>query len=266
MVVAQITDLHLTAEGSLAEGRIDTAAGLSHCIAQINRLDPLPEALMLTGDLANLGRAEEYQRLRRLLASLAMPTFIIPGNHDDRSALRAAFDNHGYLPRQGSFLHYAVNDFPLRLIALDTVVPNQGYGALCAERLDWIDARLSEAHAKPTLIFMHHPPFATGIAHMDALRLIEGADAFGAIVARHAQIKLIACGHVHRTIVTEFYGKPIVVCPSTAHQIVLNLQPDGPAEFDFEPPGFMLHVWYGARVVTHTIPVGEFDGPYAFED
>jgi len=266
MIVAQITDLHLTPEGSLAEGRIDTGAALIRCITQIVHLDPQPSALMVTGDLANLGRPEEYLRLRRILAPLALPIFIIPGNHDDRSTLRAAFDDHNYLPKRGSFLHYVVDDFPLRLIALDTVVSNQGYGALCAERLDWIETRLAEACAQPTLIFMHHPPFATGIAHMDALRLTEGADAFGAIVARHAQIKLIACGHVHRTIITEFQRKPIVVCPSTAHQIVLNLHSNGPAEYDFEPPGFMLHVWDGARIITHPVPVGDFDGPFAFED
>lgn len=266
MIVAQITDLHLTGEGSLAEGRIDTAAGLTRCIAQIIRLDPPPDALMITGDLANLGRPEEYMHLRRILAPLALPTFIIPGNHDDRSVLRAAFDDYNYLPKRGSFLHYVVDDFPLRIIALDTVVASQGYGALCAERLDWIETRLAEANAQPTLIFMHHPPFATGIAHMDAMRLLEGADAFGAIVAHHPQIKLIACGHVHRTIVTEYHGKPTVICPSTAHQIVLSLNPNGPAEYNFEPPGFMLHVWDGTRIVTHTIPVGDFDGPFPFED
>ncbi|HUL41788.1 MAG TPA: phosphodiesterase [Burkholderiales bacterium] len=266
MIVAQITDLHLTAEGSLAEGRIDTAASLARCIAQIIRLDPAPDVLMITGDLANLGHPEEYIRLRRLLAPLNLPTFVIPGNHDDRSILHTAFDDCNYLPKQGPFLHYVVDDFPLRLIALDTVVANQGYGALCADRLDWIKARLGEARTQPTLIFMHHPPFATGIAHMDAIRLLDGADAFGAIVAGQDHIKLIACGHVHRTIVTDFHGTPAVVCPSTAHQIVLNLHLNGPAEFDFEPPGFMLHVWDGERIITHNVPVGDFDGPFAFED
>src|SRR5260370_12491037 len=87
-----------------------------------------------------------------------MPVYVIPGNHDSREGLSRAFADRGYLPTSGGFLHYTVEEWPVRLIGLDTQVPGQPGGRLCAERLARLHARLREAPARPTLGFMHHPP------------------------------------------------------------------------------------------------------------
>jgi 3',5'-cyclic AMP phosphodiesterase CpdA len=195
-----------------------------------------------------------------------MPVYLIPGNHDDRHALATAFPTHAYLPRDGGFLHYVVEDHPLRIIALDTLVPGKGGGLMCAERLAWLGARLGEAPARPTLIFMHHPPFRTGIAHMDALGL-DNAEAFGEIVHRHRQVVCIACGHLHRPIQTRWNGTLVMTAPSTAHQVTLDLRPDAPLTFTMEPPACLLHVWgEESGLVTHTSYIGDFAGPYPFRD
>src|SRR5205807_6408802 len=121
------------------------------------------------------------------------PFFVIPGNVDAREPLRQAFLPDGYLPDAG-FLHYAIEDYPLRLIGLDTHIPGAGGGVLCDERLAWLDATLSAAPARPTVLLMHHPPFMTGIARMDQASL-DNAAAFASVVARHPQIERILCGH-----------------------------------------------------------------------
>jgi 3',5'-cyclic AMP phosphodiesterase CpdA len=110
---------------------------------------------------------------------------------------------------------------------------------------------------------MHHPPFRTGIAHMDRIGL-DNAEAFGRIVAHHPQIEKIICGHLHRAIDTRWCGTAVSTCPSPAHQVALDLRPDGPSAFVMEPPGYQLHWWDGARLVSHTAFIGEFDGPYPF--
>ena len=95
-------------------------------------------------------------------------------------------------------LHYTVEDHPVRLIGLDTVIPGQGRrrarapGGSPGSRTRW-DA----GPDRPTVIFMHHPPFRTNIEHMDVIGL-EGAEAMGRLVERHPQIERILCGHVHR--------------------------------------------------------------------
>jgi 3',5'-cyclic-AMP phosphodiesterase len=265
MIVAQLSDPHIVAPGASPRtpagfGPVDTAAFLARAVAEVNRLDPLPDVVLLTGDLVDKGEPVEYEHLRSLLAPLAMPVFVIPGNHDARAPLRAAFGDDGYLPADG-FIQYAVEDYDLRLVALDTLVPGKHHGELCSDRLAWLDRTLAAAPERPTLVFMHHPPFATGIAYMDKYGL-EGADGLAAVIARHNQVERILCGHLHRAIDRRFAGTVAGTAPSTAHQIDLNLLPEAPLRFKFEPPGYQLHVWReGSGLVTHTAVFGGWSVP-----
>jgi 3',5'-cyclic AMP phosphodiesterase CpdA len=265
MILAQLTDTHIKLPGRLAYRRVDTAAHLARAVAAVNALDPQPDVVALTGDLVDFGRPEEYEHLRALLAPLRAPYLLLVGNHDERAALRAAFPEHDYLPRAG-FVQYAVDRGPLRLVALDTVIPLRGDGELCAERLDWLDRTLAAAPGRPTVVMMHHPPFRTGIAHMDAQGL-AGRGAFAAVIGRHPQVERIICGHLHRSIQSRVARTLASTCPATCHQVALDLRPHGRSAFVLEPPGYQLHQWTeGAGLVTHTAVVGEFDGPYPFFD
>lgn len=263
MILAQISDLHIAPPGVKLSGVVDTADYLQKALRQIGRLKPVPDALLITGDLVDHGRAEEYRRLRELLSPLAMPVYVIPGNHDDRDALRAAFADHAYLPREG-FLHYVIDALAVIIIALDTVVPTEAGGALDEARLTWLAARLQETQGKPTIIMMHHPPFPTGIGFMDSCGLLVGAAEFARLVARHANVERILCGHVHRAIEARIGASFAMTCPSTCHQIPLDLTDNGEEAFTLEPPGFRLHRWDGVRIVTHIAAIGDFPGPYPF--
>src|SRR5438105_7129210 len=187
MLIAHITDTHITAPGTLLMGIVDTASALERAVASLNRLDPSPDITVLTGDLVESGASEEYRHLRSLLAPLRMPVFAIPGNHDAREPMREAFAGDAYLPRQG-FLNYVIEDYPLRIIALDTLVPGEGGGVMCSERLYWLEDALAEAPDRPTLMLMHHPPFVTGIGRMDQAGL-SGTAGFAEVVRRHSQIE-----------------------------------------------------------------------------
>lgn len=257
MLLAQITDTHIRRPGELAYGAVDTAACLERAVAALCALDPAPDATVVTGDLVDLGNEEEYAHLRALLAPLPMPVFVIPGNHDAREPLRQAFAAEGYLPRAG-FLHYTVEDYPLRLIALDTHIPGAVGGELCRERLSWLDRALAAAPERPTVVLMHHPPFVTGIGHMDRIGL-DGVPGFIEIIARHAQVERILCGHLHRAIDRRLAGTVAGTAPSTAHQVALDLAPEAPLAFTFEPPGYQLHWWSEeGGLVTHTGLIGDW--------
>src|ERR1700675_3463723 len=154
MLIAQITDLHVKGSDRLVYQRLDTARFLRAAVAQIAALTPLPDIVVVTGDLTDSGRKEEYAALREILAGLPMPVFVLPGNHDERNALRDAFATDGYLPRDG-FLQYTVEDYPLRIVALDTLLQGSDGGLLCEERLAWLERTLAAAPDRPTLIIMH---------------------------------------------------------------------------------------------------------------
>src|SRR3954452_16676078 len=259
MIVIQLSDPHIVAPGELLYGRVDTAEFLARSVAEINRLDPLPDVAVMTGDLVDHGNPAEYEHLRRLLAPLAMPIFVIPGNHDSREPLRAAFAGDGYLPADG-FLQFAIEDYPVRLVALDTLIPGEGGGLLCSARLAWLDHVLASAPARPVLLMMHHPPFLTGIERMDRAGL-QNSEAFAAVVARHPQIERILCGHLHRAIDRRFAGTVAGTAPSTAHQIRLNLVPGSRISFVFEPPGYQLHLWQESGLATYTAVLGDWPVP-----
>ena len=146
MLIAQISDTHIKANGRLAYGIVDTAGMLRSCIEHIVRMPTQPDVMLLTGDLVDLGRPEEYALLQELLAPLKMPLYLVAGNHDERTALRQAFTGPGfdYLAQADEFLQYAVDLGPVRLLVMDTVVPLEGRGALCEQRLSWLDRRLAE--------------------------------------------------------------------------------------------------------------------------
>jgi len=274
MLVAQITDTHILAAGMIfkapvagplpddkrALADINTAACLAGAVTALNALDPQPDVTVVTGDLCDHGEIAEYENLRQLLAPLRMPVFLIPGNHDSRDGMRAMFSGGGYLPVEG-FLHYALEDFPLRIVALDTLVPGLHYGLLCEERLHWLNVTLAAAPNRPTLVLMHHPPFPTGITYMDG-HGFHNPEALAAVIARHKQVERIACGHLHRSIDRRFAGTVAGTAPSTAHQIRLDLRPGVRLHFRFEPPGYQLHLWEGDGLVTHTVVLGNFPDPY----
>jgi 3',5'-cyclic-AMP phosphodiesterase len=263
MLIAHITDTHITAPGTLLMGIVDTASALERAVVALNRLDPPPDATVLTGDLVECGTPKEYAHLRALLAPLRMPIFAIPGNHDAREPMRDAFIGDGYLSRDG-FLHYVIEDYPLRLVALDTLVEGEGGGVLCSDRLRWVDAILAEAQDRPALVLMHHPPFLTGIRRMDQAGLADSAG-FAEVIRGHPQVERILCGHLHRPIETRFAGTVAGTAPSTAHQIVLDLHPEARLSFAFEPPGYQLHYWReGIGLVTHTTAIGDWPGPYFY--
>jgi 3',5'-cyclic AMP phosphodiesterase CpdA len=266
LLICQISDLHIKAGGRLSGGVVDTAAMFRACVAHVGALPQRPDAVLLTGDLVDLGRPEEYALLRELIAPLDMPVHLIPGNHDDRAVLCASFPDHAYLPRDGGFVQYALEEYPVRIVALDTVIPREGGGRLCAERLAWLDRTLAAAPARPTLVMMHHPPFRTFIGHMDAIGL-DGADGFRDVIARHPQVERVLCGHLHRPIQARVAHVIASTCPSPAHQIVLDLAEDAAEAFIMEPSGYQLHRWSpDTGVVSHTAVIGPYPGPYPFTD
>lgn len=256
MIIAQLSDPHIRVASAAADEQNDTAAHFQRAVAHLGRLPAAPDAVIITGDCADSGSAAEYQRLRELLRPLAAPVFVIPGNHDRREHLRQVFGDQGS-PAQDGFIQYVADAGPVRLIGLDTNVPGRDEGSLGAERLAWLDERLAEAPQRPTILFMHHPPFLTGLKIHDQNGLTD-ADAFGAVVARHPQIERIVAGHIHTAMMRRFHGTLAMTCPSTAGQLFPDLhQPERLVVVE-EPPVCLLHVWgESTGLVTHTSLIGD---------
>jgi 3',5'-cyclic AMP phosphodiesterase CpdA len=268
-LVVQLSDTHIRAPGQIAYRRVDTSAFLARAVAAVNALPQAADAVVVTGDLTDSGRADEYAELRTLLAPLSCPVYLMAGNHDDGAALRRAFADHAELAQRpcGERVCWAVDVQGLHLVAVDSTVPRATHGELEDAQLDWLDRTLAARPHAPTVVAVHHPPFATRLGHMDDVGLLHGADALARVIARHGQVERVIAGHVHRPIECRFAGTIAMTGPSTAHQVVLDLAPDAPAMFRMEPPAFLLHAWAPpAPMVTHFAYVDAYAGPYPFFD
>jgi len=262
-IIVQLSDLHIVEPGRLLDDAVDTEAFTRRAVAFVNEMDPAPDLVLLTGDLINDGRPQQYDHLAELLAPLRPAWRLMPGNPDHPSALLARFPEQAVgpdRPRRDEVL-----DGDVRVVCLDSSRPPEPGGDLDPDQLGWLDEQLA-ADDRPAIVALHHPPFATGIGHMDAMALSPGAAAgLHAVVARHSHVERVLCGHLHRTIVRRWAGTLVMTAPSVAHAVVLDVrQNGGVAGWSEEPPGLALHLWRpDIGLVTHHVPIGEFP-PHPF--
>jgi 3',5'-cyclic-AMP phosphodiesterase len=250
-LLAQISDLHVQVG---AGDRIPTARALA-VIAAVAALEPAPGAVIVTGDLVHHGTAPEYDRVLELLAPLRMPVHVLPGNHDDRDAFRAALGAH-IQDGCGSFVQYTVRSGPLRLVVCDTTEPGKDGGRLCDQRLAFIEEALAADRETPTVLAMHHPPLLTGIRVMDEIGLDSASQTELAAILEHApNVSRIVAGHVHRTMFGRLGGCSVFTCPSTDLAIQLDLTGSREIAVVAEPPAFALHLATSSGLTTHVQPV-----------
>lgn len=266
-LLVQLTDAHIREPGRLAYGRLNTAPYLQTAVQAVLALRQQPDAVVITGDLTDFGRDAEYQHLRSLLAPLAhLPLYLMPGNHDDRAAMRANFPEHTYLGTQGP-IHYSVAVGGMQLIALDSSVPEQPHGHLDAGQLAWLRQTLEANRHRPVVVALHHPPFDTLIGHMDKIGVREGKAELLAILADFPNVQRVISGHIHRSIQRRFAHAIACTAPSVAHQVCLDLAPDAASAWTLEPPGFMLHALADdGEIVSHTASTAASEGPFPFHD
>jgi Icc protein len=212
--IAQISDTHILAPQSDAPAATLRAECLRQCVADINR--QRPDAVVFTGDTVQHGQPEEYAQLRELLQPLEAPLFLVPGNRDDRKTLRDAFSDFEYLPATGDFLQYVVEDHDTRLVGIDSTLPGERKGRFCESRQDWLDWTLTEQPDRPTLLYIHHPPFDVGDHYVGGYRHPEEAAALEYIVKRHVQVVGLLCGHVHWPVERDWAGTQARIMPSVA--------------------------------------------------
>ena len=251
MVIAQISDTHILARSSVDAVGTSRAEDLRQCIADINR--QAVDVVVHTGDSVHHGTTEEYAHLREILRELKAPLFLTPGNRDKHAALRAMFDDLSYLPRDGDLFHYAVEDYPTRLIALDSVAAGERKGVFCAQRLSWLEETLAREPDRRTILFIHHPPFDIAEHYQGGYRRPQDAEDLAALVSRHPQVDRLLCGHVHCFHREPWGGTVATTMPSVA----VDLRKGVDAAFGAAPL-YLLHVVSGdsglisePRVVPH---------------
>jgi len=237
VLLAQLSDTHILAPASDHPAAQLRAECLRRCVADINQQQP--DAVIFTGDTVQHGRPDEYAVLCGLLAPLDAPLYLVPGNRDDKAAFRRALHGYPWLPAEGDFLQYTVAEHELRLVAIDSTSPGERKGVFCDARRTWLDAVLGEQPGRPTLLFIHHPPFDVDDHYVRGYRWPAEAAALADIVRRHPQVEGLICGHVHWPITRRWAGTEARIMPSVAVDLRKGID-EAEAR---ERPVYFLHRW-----------------------
>jgi len=261
--ILQLADTHIVPEGVLVSGRLDTADAMARLIERISCIrDQIGaiDAVLVSGDVSDDGSAESYDRFKSLVAPLGLPVHVIPGNHDAREPMRAAFAEG--LPANGP-LNWSRKIGGIHLIGLDTLVEGKGLGTLSSESLSFLQRALSAAGGAPVLLALHHPPFACGIGFMDAIGLTNRT-AFRDLLADHAGTLRVVCGHIHNMIVTDIAGHIAMSAPSPCSTFAYDRRLDAPVGYMTQEDGCLLHRWDAGFQTIRIGPVAG-SGPFPFD-
>lgn len=196
MIIAQISDTHIALDETGSDQRIaDFAATIDH----INALNEPPDLIVHTGDVTHNGTIEEYELANEILARATSPTFMMAGNRDNRDNLKAVFGQYGYLNGQTDFIEYAVDQFPVKFVMLDSVSVESNKGDYCGNRFDALGDLLASESAKPIIVFIHHPPFMANNCP-DPMQFVSKKvfEELRKQLGNFQQISAVLCGHVHR--------------------------------------------------------------------
>jgi Icc protein len=241
-LIAQLSDPHIGATWAPT----DPVAGLRAAVAAVHALGPA--TVLVTGDLVDHGEDAEYELLREVLAPLDGRLYVLPGNHDNRAAMRRHFTLPG---ADDEPIQYSAELGPVRLLALDTTHPGEDSGELDGERLAWLGDLLTARNELPALIAMHHPPFLCGLPAMDAVSLgLEDRHATGELIRVHPHVCGSVAGHIHRAAVARVGDRPAVTAPSTYAQVQFDVHAQS-LVFTAEPPSFAIHALLDGELVSH---------------
>lgn len=212
MIIAQISDSHIALDTPDADQRVRDFEAV---IADIDALDPAPDAIVHTGDIVHNGRPDEYARAVATLAGARAPVYVMVGNKDDRTNLREAFSGCGYLATTSGFVAYAIDDHPVRLIVLDTLSPGGNKGDFCPERIRNLTDMIDAETTKPVAVFTHHPPFEVLVGperlHFESEEVMSK---LRRALQHSGRVVAVFSGHVHRAAAGHIGSIPATVATS----------------------------------------------------
>jgi Icc protein len=237
IVLAHVSDIHIDSD----ERSVERA---SQVMRYLNTMPGDIDAILVTGDLADHGLAEEYEQVAKVLDS---PRTVLhcPGNHDIRRPYREVL------------LRESGGDEPVNQVhrvggavfaMCDSSIPGRPEGHLADETLDWLESVLVDAGDTPVFVCFHHPPVILHIPFVDNIKQ-HGEERLAALVARHSNVVAVLCGHAHTGAASTFAGLPLLVAPGVVSTAMLPWETDKIVDLDL-PPAIAFHILDDDRRLT----------------
>lgn len=254
--IVHLSDTHFVAGDAPLYGAVDSETHLRELLTELVGSGARPEAIVITGDLADHGDPEAYAQLRAMIepvaAGLGAQVIWVMGNHDDRGNFREGLLQQHPSTSPIDRVHW-VNG--LRIISLDSTVPGHHYGEVTGAQLDWLAEELSSAAPHGTILAMHHPPIPSvlDLAVMVELREQDNL----AEVLEGSDVRSIIAGHLHYSTTSTFAGIPVSVASATCYTQDLNVPVGGTRGRDGAQAFNLVHV-YEKSVLHSVVPLGQY--------
>jgi Icc protein len=237
MVVAHLSDTHL-------DGFDRSIERTARVMRYLNGLAQPVDAVLVTGDIADHGAAQEYLDARKLLSSPS-PVLTCPGNHDVRRTYREVLLD---APGEDGPINQVHRVCGATFAMCDSTIPGRNEGLLDAKTIDWLDAQLTAAPDAPAFVCFHHPPADLHHPIVDTIRL-HGERRLAAVIDRHPQVVAVLCGHAHTAAATTFAGLPVLVAPGVVSTMRLPWEHGDDPDL-LAPPALAFHVLGDDRRLT----------------
>ena len=230
LVILQISDLHILAEGKQKMAGIDTAKSFKQLLKSAINKHTKIDLLLVTGDLAQDPCQSSYQLIVDELAQYPIRTICLPGNHDDFDLMQQIINTQ----HVNCDKHIQLNNW--QIIALNSQKPNSHSGYLSENELSFLTDCLKKSADTNTLIAVHHHPIPTHSRWLDTM-VIENEKALFSILKKHAHVKAMVCGHIHQPLEEERNNILILGTPSTCFQFKPKCSD---YTLDNEPSGYRI--------------------------
>ncbi len=252
--IAHLSDTHFLGGKRPLYGTLDGDSTLARAVTQLERSQVEPDAIVITGDLADLGEPDAYERLRDIVEPAAdrmgSQLIWVMGNHDEREPFSRILLGNPSISPQDRVFHIG----GLRIIALDSTVPGYHHGRLSRSQLNWLKAELATPAPHGTLLAMHHPPIPSPVEIMAIIELQE-QDLLAEVV-RGTDVRGILAGHLHYSTYSTFAGIPVSVAAATCYTIDVSAEPGTLSGIDGGQDFHLVDV-YADRVVHSIVPIGD---------
>lgn len=250
MLLAHISDLHL-------DGGARAAERAARVVTYINAMSRRPDAVLVTGDIADHGAPAEYAEAAELLARIDAPVLTCPGNHDDRAAYRKGLLDLPGEPGAAAPDPYApinrlhrVGDYAI--LMCDSTIPGEDGGLLEDATLEWLTRTLDALGDTPALIAFHHPPTVIHHEYLDSINLSNSDRLAELLAGRAPAAPALLVGHAHTSAATTFAGLPLLIAPGVTSTLRMPWETGEDLVNIVSPPGIAFHVLdEDRRIMTH---------------
>ena len=237
IVLAHLSDIHIDDERS-----IERASRVMRYLAD---LEGEIDAILVTGDLADHGLAEEYEQVAKLLVG-TRPVLHCPGNHDIRRPYREVLLGESGGDEPINQVHHVAGAV---FAMCDSSIPGQNDGYLADETLAWLEQVLTDAGDAPAFVCFHHPPVMLHAPFIDRIKQ-SGEERLAALLSRFPNVVAVLCGHAHTGAATTFAGLPLRVAPGVVSTLVLPWETSDKLVFLDQPPAIAFHILDDDRGLT----------------